>query len=116
MSAIPENLICFSGIAHPERFQASLTENSINCAPLKTFRDPHNYSKQDMLLLHEQAVAAGANGFLTTEKDMTKLQRFQPGLLPFYTPVLNIPQNDLLDTFILDRMTLSQLRSAPGST
>ncbi len=113
---IPAPLFSFCGIAHPERFQASLAEFSVDSQALKTYPDHHGYSEQDLLFLHDQAAAGKALGFLTTEKDMTKLRSLRPGLLPFFVPVLDIPQNPQLDTFILDRMIPNDLRSSCKTT
>ncbi len=112
---IPANLFCFCGIARPERFQAALADNAIQSHVFRTYPDHHQYSEQDLTFLHDQAASMKAPGFLTTEKDMTKLQTIQPGFLPFFIPVLEIPKNPQLDTFILDRMISSELRSSPGT-
>jgi tetraacyldisaccharide 4'-kinase len=101
---IPHNLYGFSGIANSERFYRMAGQQGIRLSGRKSFRDHHDYSAADMNDLSRQAEQAGADGFLTTEKDMVKLTAAHHAPLPFYVPVLDYAANAALDSFILDNL------------
>jgi len=101
LGEIPNDLFCFCGIANPSRFKESIHEYAIGYTGFETFEDHHEYTEHDMLLLNSKAASTAAQGFLTTEKDMSKVRTTMKVNLPFYTPVLEIPRNQQLDDFIL---------------
>jgi tetraacyldisaccharide 4'-kinase len=65
--------LIFSGLARPEGFVAMLAKDGIDIAHTETFPDHHRYSADDIERLVRSAQQAGANGFVTTEKDAVKL-------------------------------------------
>jgi tetraacyldisaccharide 4'-kinase len=106
LADIPRPLYCFCAIARPERLQKSLAEHGIEVSGFRCFADHHRMSEKEMRLLSESAVSSGAGGFLTTEKDMTKLSgHLQKFPLPFFVPVLEIPDNPHLNRLILDSLS-----------
>lgn len=104
LSKIPHDLFCFCGIANPGRFRELINEYAIGYTGFETFEDHHEYSEQDVTRLNSKAASTSAQGFLTTEKDISKMRPFIKGNLPFYTPVLEIPRNQQLNDFILAKI------------
>jgi tetraacyldisaccharide 4'-kinase len=71
--SLPALPLAFCGIARPESFTSMLQAEG--CMPVATvaFPDHHTYDDRDIARLLERARHAGANGFVTTEKDAVKL-------------------------------------------
>lgn len=102
LAELPRPLFVFCAIARPERLKKSLAEHGIEIAGFQCFPDHYRYTVEDIRKLEELAYASGASGLLTTEKDMTKLyDRAYYGSLPFFVPVMEIPDNPQLNDLIL---------------
>ncbi len=69
----PSKPFLFCAIAAPERFLRDLEAAGVQAAGQHLFRDHHAYTKADIQRLCREASRAGADGFLTTEKDAVKL-------------------------------------------
>jgi tetraacyldisaccharide 4'-kinase len=108
---LPENLFCFCGIARPQRFVETLDEHGIELGGARFFPDHHDYSIEDIQELTSAAIQAGAAGFITTAKDMTKVCQFTEWSLPLYAPRLEIPANVELDDYITS--ALADNRACP---
>lgn len=82
VSDVPRRPLAFCGIARPQRFFRQLQEAGIEPAAEITFRDHHAYAERDVDDLIAAAARAGAEGFVTTEKDALNLggliSRLQP--------------------------------------
>jgi tetraacyldisaccharide 4'-kinase len=65
--------LAFCGLAQPRQFWESLANIGIYPAATYAFGDHHRYGKRDIALLNKLAKNHEANGFVTTEKDMVKL-------------------------------------------
>jgi tetraacyldisaccharide 4'-kinase len=103
LADIPRPLSCFCAIARPERLAASLAALDIEISTFTWFTDHYRISETELAALTEKAVASGAQGLLTTEKDMTKLKRLLPRTtLPIFVPILEIPENRQLNNLVLD--------------
>ena len=72
----PSRPFAFCAIADPERFRRDLENAGVEIAGVRYFRDHHAYRSSDIAALHQAADKAGANGFITTEKDAVKLGNF----------------------------------------
>lgn len=72
----------FCGIGNPQAFVSDLARWHVPLAGQRSFRDHHRYSAGDVRALEKAADAAGAVGFVTTEKDEPNL-----GELRFQKPV-----------------------------
>ncbi|PSH04283.1 MAG: tetraacyldisaccharide 4'-kinase [Acidobacteria bacterium] len=88
----PTRPVAFCGLARPRQFWQSLAD--IGISPVRTFSfgDHHRYSAKDIALLQGLAKQHGANGFLTTEKDLVKFDSSQ--LSPLVAPALMIEVED----------------------
>ena len=104
LSKIPKNLFAFSGIAGADRFYKMAEQQGIVLKGTKTFRDHHSYQVDDINDLLQLASKAGANGFITTEKDMVKLSYAHQAPLPFYVPILEYARNASLESFIINNL------------
>jgi len=80
----------FCGIARPEQFFAALRSAKLDLAETIVFRDHHRYEQTDIDRLLQIKARTAADGFVTTEKDMVKLEPFSAALQPFVTAVLKL--------------------------
>jgi tetraacyldisaccharide 4'-kinase len=80
--------LAFCGLARPRQFWQSL--NDIGIYPVATygFGDHHRYKARDIALLQRLARQHEADGFVTTEKDLVKLDGL--GLGPVIAPELRM--------------------------
>ena len=105
---VDDPCLAFCGIARPAAFFAQLRAAGVNVLATRTFRDHHAYTEADIHGLCREADRAGADGFLTTEKDAVKLDAL-PAQLPNLAVVslsleLENAQQEL--TTILDKVNL----------
>ena len=84
----PTRPLAFCGLAHPRQFWQALNDIGIYPVGTYAFGDHHRYGAKDIALLQRLARQHEANGFLTTEKDLVKLDR--AGLEPLTAPSLVI--------------------------
>jgi tetraacyldisaccharide 4'-kinase len=85
---VPTRPLAFCGLAQPKQFWQSLTDIGIYPVATYAFGDHHRYKASDIALLQRLAKQHDANGFLTTEKDLVKLDATQ--LAPIVAPSLVI--------------------------
>ncbi len=111
-SGPPTRPIVFCGIARPENFVQMLRGASIRPVETVRFRDHHGYTLSDCRRLLARAQRSGADGFVTTEKDLVKFTPAMRHILeivgPIHAPELRL---DLLDAEtalgdLLDRLGL----------
>jgi tetraacyldisaccharide 4'-kinase len=69
----PSKPFLFCAIAAPQRFLRDLEVAGVQASGQHLFRDHHAYTEADIQRLCREASRAGADGFLTTEKDAVKL-------------------------------------------
>ena len=78
----------FCGIGNPKGFADDLKRWQVPVVGDRDFRDHHKYSSSEIVELEKAAVAAGATGLVTTEKDEQNLPN--TGLkLPIYVAVID---------------------------
>lgn len=99
----------FSGIAHNDDFLKTLKKMGIDVRGFLGFSDHHIYSDNDIQLILNAAVKAGATTLVTTEKDLARLHgRF---LFPIECVVIGIRMSldkaKAFDRFIQNRISLS---------
>jgi tetraacyldisaccharide 4'-kinase len=84
----PTRPLAFCGLARPRQFWQALGDIGIYPVGTYAFGDHHRYTAKDVALLQRLARQHEANGFLTTEKDLVKLDG--AGLAPITAPALMI--------------------------
>jgi tetraacyldisaccharide 4'-kinase len=82
--------IAFCAIARPQQFFDSLTGLGQTIAGRLAFSDHHRYTPQDISRLLELKRSAGADGFITTEKDLVNLGGLAAQLQPLQGAKLEI--------------------------
>jgi len=80
-------VIAFCGIARPDEFFSALIASGINVELALTFADHHRYSPEDIRRLKTAAVEAHAVAFVTTEKDVVRLDPSMLQVLESVAPV-----------------------------
>ena len=80
--------LAFCGLAHPRQFWQSLHDIGIYPVATYAFGDHHLYNARDIALLRRLARQHEANGFVTTEKDLVKLDGL--GLEAVVAPALTM--------------------------
>jgi tetraacyldisaccharide 4'-kinase len=66
-------VVAFCGIARPKQFFAVLVNSEVNVTDHVTFPDHHHYTRRDVDRLLKMQAQSGAQGFVTTEKDLINL-------------------------------------------
>lgn len=84
----PTRPLAFCGLADPKQFWQALADIGIYPVNTFAFGDHHRYRPRDIALLQQLARLHEANGFLTTEKDLVKLDAST--LAPIVAPALTI--------------------------
>jgi len=93
MIALPAStgkFIPFSGIARPRQFLENLKSSKLQIASALTFRDHHRYDQRDIERLLALKKQTGADGFITTEKDLINLGLLSSQLSPLLIAGLRI--------------------------
>ncbi len=75
----PSRPLAFCGLARPQQFWQSLGQAGIQPVATYAFGDHHRYTARDIALLKRLARQHEANGFVTTEKDLIKLDAAELG-------------------------------------
>ena len=78
---------CFCGIARPDGLFGMLTKRGVRLAGRMKFADHHAYTRTDVERIVAAALAAKADGFVTTAKDAVKLTPEWRRLLETVGPV-----------------------------
>jgi tetraacyldisaccharide 4'-kinase len=84
----PTRPLAFCGVASPKQFWQALADIGIYPVGTFAFSDHHRYKALDIALLQRLARQHEANGFLTTEKDLVKLEGAP--LSPLIAPALTV--------------------------
>jgi tetraacyldisaccharide 4'-kinase len=75
-----KNVLALSGIAHPSDFSSMLRKCGMKIVREAIFPDHHLYTTKDLSYIEDKA--KGADGIVTTEKDMVKLKVLNIDHLP----------------------------------
>ena len=97
---IPQNVLCFSGIANPDRWRQMLELHDISYVQFLTFPDHFRYTKDTVKALQDQAEGKNAVGLLTTEKDVHKILPIYDLTLPLFTLPLEYDDNEPFNSFL----------------
>ncbi|MGI6655359.1 MAG: tetraacyldisaccharide 4'-kinase [Desulfobulbus sp.] len=92
----------FCGIAHPERFRRTLESAGINVVGMESLDDHQRYTEAVIERLAAHAQRAGAEGLLTTEKDLVKLGEHRAALsLPVAALRMRVSADPSFDDLVL---------------
>lgn len=75
----------FCGLGNPRAFDATLRRLGAEVVGGRAFRDHHLYDAGELSSLAHDAVAAGADAVVTTQKDRVKLSEFRSWRVPAYS-------------------------------
>jgi len=98
-----QNLFAFCGLASPASFQRTLARAGVNIVGFKGFKDHHGYSGEDLKKLVRDAKNAGAQGLITTEKDMVKLKQMVCDF-PLMALRMSVVPEGRFDNFVLKKL------------
>ena len=95
-AARSKRLFAFCGIGNPGAFVADLRAWGFHLAGCRFFRDHHRYTQQDIQTVEREALAAGAEGLICTEKDIFNLSGCRAQTLEIrYCPIaLQLPDGE----------------------
>jgi len=108
--AAAEKTIAFSGIARPRQFLEGLKSSKLEIAGALTFRDHHRYNQRDINRLLAMRKETGADGFITTEKDLINLGRLAAQLSPLMIAGLHI-EIELAQQVVIEMIKTIEERS-----
>lgn len=97
-------LFAFCGIARPESFKNTLLSVNMNLTGFQAFDDHHAYSAENIRSLLDSAEKTGAQGLITTEKDLVKLRDIIPGEFPLLALPVQMRFHKEFDRFILKHL------------
>jgi tetraacyldisaccharide 4'-kinase len=86
----PGPFFAFCAIGNPQAFFDDLAHWHVPLAGKQHFRDHHRYFLGDLRRLEDEALRAGAIGFVTTEKDACNIADEKPAGLPIYVAVIDL--------------------------
>jgi tetraacyldisaccharide 4'-kinase len=89
-----KKFFAFCGIGNPSSFLADLKRWDISVLGHRIFRDHHRYSPNDIASLSRQALAAGADALLCTEKDIYDLPSTAAMPVPIFFCKIALQFND----------------------
>jgi tetraacyldisaccharide 4'-kinase len=105
LTALPAPLYGFCGIARPEAFRQTLAEQELLLSGFTALRDHQHYTHRILQQLQKKAVDSGAQGIITTAKDMVKLKNcIFP--LPFYSLQMQTDIDDGLQSLVMEKLAL----------
>jgi tetraacyldisaccharide 4'-kinase len=103
----------FCGLGNPEAFFRDLQTWGLSICGQAVFADHHRYTEHDVLKLKEAGNKAGANAFVTTEKDAQNLSGLMVEERPVYVSVIDlviIPEAGFRK--VLDRLLAAKIGAA----
>jgi tetraacyldisaccharide 4'-kinase len=80
----------FCGLGNPEAFFRDLGNWGLKVCGQAVFRDHHRYTQRDTLAIARAGKQAGANAFVTTEKDAQNLSGIKFDEAPLYVAVIDV--------------------------
>jgi tetraacyldisaccharide 4'-kinase len=103
----------FCGLGNPEAFFLDLQAWGLPICGRAVFADHYRYAERDILRIKETGAEAGANAFVTTEKDAQNLSGLKFDEAPLYICVIDLavgPEGDFRS--VLDRLLAAKIGAA----
>ena len=104
LKSLPTPLFAFCGIGQPPLFEQSLVDAGLTLSGFMPLKDHQQYTPSLITKINKQAVASGAQGIITTEKDLVKIRSSQFELPLFSLQMEAQPDAECID-FISSRLT-----------
>ena len=101
------HLFGFCGIAGPESFKTTLETGGLNLTGFKAYEDHHAYTPENIRALLHKAKISGADGLVTTEKDLVKLRHIMPQEFPLLVQPVQLILAEEFDRFLHCRLDYS---------
>ncbi|WP_136799266.1 tetraacyldisaccharide 4'-kinase [Desulfosediminicola ganghwensis] len=98
-------LYALSGIANPERFIQLLTNSDICLSGHTALKDHTEYNSELIAKISQKALSSGAQGIITTHKDLVKMENLAPGLPLYCLKISAQPSGGFYD-YIATRLSL----------
>ncbi|MEW6518094.1 MAG: tetraacyldisaccharide 4'-kinase [Thermodesulfobacteriota bacterium] len=99
----PASFFGFCGLANPHSFQRSLRLAGIKLDGFQVFRDHCRYFKPEIDFLHRQSRGSAAQAYITSEKDLVKLQGRKLAK-PLYALRMEVAAGEDFDRFVLEKL------------
>lgn len=109
----PGPFFSFCGIGNPKGFSDDLKRWHVPVAGCREFRDHHKYSAADIAEIEKAAMAAGAVGLITTEKDEQNLPN-APVKFPIYVAVIDFVMSSESEFVAAMERILNERRRVPS--
>ena len=90
LEEVPKKPVAFCGIARPHQFFGHLRELGAELVETVSFPDHHRFSENDLDRLRRIKEKAGADAFITTEKDAINLGDLKARLQPLHVAQLRL--------------------------
>jgi len=103
LTALPSPLYGFCGIARPEAFRQTLAEQGLILSGFTALKDHQHFTPRILQQLQKEARDTGAQGMITTAKDMVKLKNCNFPL-PFYSLQMQAHVDDGLQSFVMEKL------------
>lgn len=94
----------FCGIARPESFKKTLEITGMKLTGFQAFEDHHVYSADNIQSLLHNAKKSGADGLVTTEKDLVKLRNMYPFKFPLLVLPVHLRFGEDFDRFLINHI------------
>jgi len=94
----------FCGIARPESFKKTLETCKMNLTGFQAYEDHHTYSVDNIQSLLDNAQNSGADGLVTTEKDLVKLRNIFPQEFPLLVLPVQLRLDENFDRFLISHL------------
>jgi tetraacyldisaccharide 4'-kinase len=106
-------LFAFCALGHPQAFYADLLVAGLPWLGTRSFRDHHPVTRAELLRLQAEAVEAGAEALVCTEKDAIKLDP-SPLTLPLWIAEQRVTGAEPLVQWLLQRLGPPRPESGAG--
>jgi tetraacyldisaccharide 4'-kinase len=103
----------FCGLGNPDAFLSDLRNWGLTISGQKIFPDHHRYTARDISAIKQAGKQAGANAFVTTEKDAQNFSALDFDDAPVYISVIDLAVSPEADfRYILNQTLAARSRSA----
>lgn len=103
LESLPSPLFAFCGIGQPQLFQKTLTDQNIQLSGFLPLRDHQAFVPSLLKKIARQAKKSGAQGIITTEKDLVKIKK-EDFNLPSFSLQMEVVPDEAFTLFITEQI------------